>query len=100
YIAHDKSAIYDPSITLDELDPRHQHWRDVSRRDAYLGDITYGQNSDTGFGSLSDNMVMDRDQTVQRELHYGIVDEADSILIDEARNPLLISSAAAGRYTL
>jgi len=74
YIAHDKSAVYDPSITLDELDPRHQHWRDVSRRDAYLADITYGQNSEFGFDYLRDNMVMDLDQTVQRELHYGIVD--------------------------
>ena len=94
YIAHDKSAMYDPSITLDELDPRHQHWRDVSRRDAYLADITYGQNSEFGFDYLRDNMVMDLDQTVQRELHYGIVDEADSILIDEARTPLIISSQA------
>jgi preprotein translocase subunit SecA len=94
YIAHDKSALYDPSITLDELDPRHQHWRDVSRRDAYLADITYGQNSEFGFDYLRDNMVMDLDQTVQRELHYGIVDEADSILIDEARTPLIISSQA------
>ncbi|HEX6062381.1 MAG TPA: preprotein translocase subunit SecA, partial [Candidatus Limnocylindria bacterium] len=94
YIAHDKSAIYDPSIVLDELDPRHQHWRDVSRRDAYFADITYGQNSEFGFDYLRDNMVMDLDQTVQRELHYGIVDEADSILIDEARTPLIISSQA------
>jgi preprotein translocase subunit SecA len=94
YIAHDKSAIYDPSITLEELDPRHQHWRDVSRRDAYLADITYGQNSEFGFDYLRDNMVMDLADTVQRELHYGIVDEADSILIDEARTPLIISSQA------
>src|SRR5207253_8273417 len=94
YIAHDKSAMYDPSITLEELDPRHQHWRDVSRRDAYLADITYGQNSEFGFDYLRDNMVMDLAETVQRELHYGIVDEADSILIDEARTPLIISSQA------
>jgi preprotein translocase subunit SecA len=94
YIGHDKSAIYDPSVTLEELDPRHQHWRDVSRRDAYLADITYGQNSEFGFDYLRDNMVMDLADTVQRELHYGIVDEADSILIDEARTPLIISSQA------
>ena len=94
YIAHDKSAIYDPSITLEEVDWRHQHWRDVSRRDAYLADITYGQNSEFGFDYLRDNMVMDLADTVQRELHYGIVDEADSILIDEARTPLIISSMA------
>jgi preprotein translocase subunit SecA len=94
YIAHDKSAMYDPSITLEELDPRHQHWRDVSRREAYLADITYGQNSEFGFDYLRDNMVMDLADTVQRDLHYGIVDEADSILIDEARTPLIISSMA------
>jgi preprotein translocase subunit SecA len=94
FIAHEKSALYDPSITLEEVDWRHQHWRDVSRRDAYLADVTYGQNSEFGFDYLRDNMVMDLADTVQRELHYGIVDEADSILIDEARTPLIISSQA------
>src|SRR5437899_12920200 len=94
YIAHDKSAIYDPSITLEEVDWRHQHWRDVSRREAYLADITYGQNSEFGLDYLHDNMVMDLADTVQRELHYGIVDEADSIPIDEARTPLLTRSMA------
>ena len=94
YIAHDRSAIYDPGVTLDEIDWRHQHWRAVSRRDAYLADITYGQNSEFGFDYLRDNMVMDLVDTVQRELHYAIVDEADSILIDEARTPLIISSQA------
>ena len=94
FISHDKSAVYDPEVTLEELDPRHQHWRQVSRRDAYLADITYGQNSEFGFDYLRDNMVMDLAETVQRELHFGIVDEADSILIDEARTPLIISSQA------
>ena len=94
YIAHDKSAIYDPTVTLEEVDPRHQHWRPVHRREAYLADITYGQNSEFGFDYLRDNMVMDLADAVQRELHYGIVDEADSILIDEARTPLIISSQA------
>jgi preprotein translocase subunit SecA len=94
YIAHDKSAVFDPEVILDELDPRHQHWRAVSRRDAYLADITYGQNSEFGFDYLRDNMVMDLAEAVQRELHFGIVDEADSILIDEARTPLIISSQA------
>ena len=94
YIAHDKSAIYDPTVTLEEVDPRHQHWRPVTRREAYLADITYGQNSEFGFDYLRDNMVMDLADAVQRELHYGIVDEADSILIDEARTPLIISSQA------
>ena len=94
YIAHDKSAVYDPSVTLAELDWRHQHWRDVTRAEAYRADITYGQNSEFGFDYLRDNMVMDTGERVQRELHYGIVDEADSILIDEARTPLIISSQA------
>ena len=94
YIAHDKSAVYDPSVTLAEVDWRHQHWRDVSRAEAYRADITYGQNSEFGFDYLRDNMVMDIGERVQRELHYAIVDEVDSILIDEARTPLIISAPA------
>ncbi len=94
YIAHDRSAVHDPAVTLEEIDWRHQHWRPVTRREAYLADITYGQNSEFGFDYLRDNMVVDLSETVQRELHYGIVDEADSILIDEARTPLIISSQA------
>jgi preprotein translocase subunit SecA len=94
YIAHEKSAVYDPAVTLEALDPRHQHWRDVTRRDAYLADITYGQNSEFGFDYLRDNMVDDLQNVVQRGLNYAIVDEADSILIDEARTPLIISSPA------
>jgi preprotein translocase subunit SecA len=94
YIAHDKSAIYDPTVELEAVDWRHRHWRDVTRREAYLADITYGQNSEFGFDYLRDNMVMDLTDQVQRGLFYGIVDEADSILIDEARTPLIISSPA------
>jgi len=94
YIAHDKSAVYDPAIELEAVDPRHRHWRDVTRRDAYLADITYGQNSEFGFDYLRDNMIDDLANVVQRELYYAIVDEADSILIDEARTPLIISSPA------
>jgi preprotein translocase subunit SecA len=94
YIAHEKSAVYDPAVVIETLDPRHQHWRDVTRRDAYLADITYGQNSEFGFDYLRDNMVDDLTSVVQRELNYAIVDEADSIHIDEARTPLIISSPA------
>src|SRR5882672_7604451 len=94
YIAHEKSAVYDPAVELEALDPRHRHWRDVTRRDAYLADITYGQNSEFGFDYLRDNMVDDLVNVVQRELNFAIVDEADSILIDEARTPLIISSPA------
>ena len=94
YIAHEKSAVYDPAVELEAVDWRHKRWRDVTRRDAYLADVTYGQNSEFGFDYLRDNMVDDLTNVVQRELFYAIVDEADSILIDEARTPLIISSPA------
>ncbi|MGH7559916.1 MAG: preprotein translocase subunit SecA [Gemmatimonadales bacterium] len=63
----------------------------ASRRDAYLCDITYGTNNEFGFDYLRDNMVFGLEQRVQREHAYAIVDEVDSILIDEARTPLIIS---------
>ncbi len=91
YIAHEKSAIYDPAVELEAVDPRHRHWRDITRREAYLADITYGQNSEFGFDYLRDNMAVDLAQCVQRGLNFAIVDEVDSILIDEARTPLIIS---------
>ncbi|MBR2071804.1 MAG: preprotein translocase subunit SecA [Phascolarctobacterium sp.] len=61
------------------------------RRAAYMADVTYGTNNEFGFDYLRDNMVVNVDQMVQRELNYCIVDEVDSILIDEARTPLIIS---------
>ncbi|NMB46138.1 MAG: preprotein translocase subunit SecA [Firmicutes bacterium] len=61
------------------------------RREAYNADVTYGTNNEFGFDYLRDNMVLYADQMVQRPLHYAIVDEVDSILIDEARTPLIIS---------
>jgi len=66
--------------------------RPVSRKEAYLADITYGTNNEFGFDYLRDNMVYDLAQQVQRGFHYAIVDEVDSILIDEARTPLIISA--------
>jgi preprotein translocase subunit SecA len=63
------------------------------RRRAYNCDITYGTNNEFGFDYLRDNMVIYKEDMVQRELHYAIVDEVDSILIDEARTPLIISGA-------
>ena len=63
----------------------------AERKAAYQADITYGTNNEFGFDYLRDNMVVDKDQMVQRELNYCIVDEVDSILIDEARTPLIIS---------
>jgi len=64
---------------------------DLDRQNAYRADITYGTNNEFGFDYLRDNMKFSLDECVQRELHYGIVDEVDSILIDEARTPLIIS---------
>ena len=64
------------------------------RRKAYAADITYGTNNEFGFDYLRDNMVLYKEQLVQRELNYAIVDEIDSILIDEARTPLIISGRA------
>jgi len=66
--------------------------RPCSRKEAYLADITYGTNNEFGFDYLRDNMVYDLSQQVQRDFHYVIVDEVDSILIDEARTPLIISA--------
>ena len=64
------------------------------RREAYASDITYGTNNEFGFDYLRDNMVIAPEQMVQRDLYYAIVDEVDSILIDEARTPLIISGQA------
>ncbi len=84
------SFMYDPEYQAD--DDRYQHLRPITRREAYLADITYGTNNEFGFDYLRDNMVYDVRQMVQRELHYAIIDEVDSILIDEARTPLIISA--------
>ena len=71
--------------------------RSCSRKEAYQADITYGTNNEFGFDYLRDNMVQELDQMVMREgseMHYAIIDEVDSILIDEARTPLIISAPA------
>jgi len=67
--------------------------RGPDRREIYQMDITYGTNSEFGFDYLRDNMVVNFDDMVQREQHYAIVDEVDSVLIDEARTPLIISGS-------
>ncbi|HHT56587.1 preprotein translocase subunit SecA [Herbinix luporum] len=64
------------------------------RREAYACDITYGTNNEFGFDYLRDNMVIYKEQLVQRDLHYAIIDEVDSVLIDEARTPLIISGSS------
>ena len=67
---------------------------DKARKDAYSADITYGTNNEFGFDYLRDNMKFSKDQLVQSKFDYAIIDEVDSILIDEARTPLIISGAA------
>ena len=66
----------------------------AERKEAYAADITYGTNNEFGFDYLRDNMALRPEQMVQRKLHYAIIDEVDSILIDEARTPLIISGQA------
>ena len=73
----------------------YEHLVPVSRGDAYLADVVYGTNNEFGFDYLRDNMATLLDGRVQRSRHYAIVDEADSVLIDEARTPLIISGPAA-----
>jgi|MEHZ01.4.fsa_nt_MEHZ011100959.1_7 preprotein translocase subunit SecA len=74
--------------------PNFQWLRDCARQEAYLADITYGTNNEYGFDYLRDNMVLRRENRTQRGLAFAIIDEVDSILIDEARTPLVISGMA------
>ncbi len=94
-IDHDLSVIYEPEFTdPDATDDRLAHLKKVSRRQAYAADILYATNNELGFDYLRDNMVQDLKDMVQRPLSFAIVDEVDSILIDEARTPLIISAPA------
>jgi preprotein translocase subunit SecA len=94
-IIPDESFVYDPTYeNKNHFDKRMQHLRPATRQEAYAADITYGTNNEFGFDYLRDNMVREVDQLRQRDLHYAIVDEVDSILIDEARTPLIISAPA------
>ena len=70
------------------------------KKKAYEADITYGTNNEFGFDYLRDNMIFSKEERVQRKLHYGLVDEVDSILIDEARTPLIISGQAEDNVDL
>jgi preprotein translocase subunit SecA len=88
-IQHESSFLFDPSYHSE--DSRLQHLRPIERKDAYRTDITYGTNNEFGFDYLRDNMRYNINDYVQRELNFAIVDEVDSILIDEARTPLIIS---------
>ncbi len=102
-IQHEASFLYDPSYQpeaeeIEKLEGETQglvmdvkHMRSVPRREAYAADLTYGTNNEFGFDYLRDNMAQNETQLVQRDLFFVIVDEVDSILIDEARTPLIIS---------
>ncbi|MBU1164056.1 preprotein translocase subunit SecA [Patescibacteria group bacterium] len=106
-IQHESAFLYDPAYQTpkeegSEQDKErdktgafkivHEFLRPVERKEAYVADITYGTNNEYGFDFLRDNMVQTKEQMVQRDLHYCIIDEIDSILIDEARTPLIISA--------
>ncbi len=94
-IIADASFLYDPEyINEEHADERMQHLKPCTRKQAYAADITYGTNNEFGFDYLRDNMVNEVDFLRQRELNFAIVDEVDSILIDEARTPLIISAPA------
>ena len=94
-IVADESYIYDKDYSNDNFtDPRMKALKPCTRKEAYMADITYGTNNEFGFDYLRDNMVNDAELLRQRELNFAIVDEVDSILIDEARTPLIISSPA------
>ncbi|MBX4181445.1 preprotein translocase subunit SecA, partial [Candidatus Parcubacteria bacterium] len=107
---HAESFLYDASHTEKDKERDetgsfkvvHEFLRPVSKQEAYRADITYGTNNEFGFDYLRDNLLYDRDKLAQRGYHYAIVDEIDSILIDEARTPLIISGntgAAGDLYT-
>ena len=94
-IINEASFIYDAEYeNEDHDDPRFKHLKPATRKEAYLCDVTYGTNNEFGFDYLRDNMVKDPEYLRQRELNFAIVDEVDSILIDEARTPLIISAPA------
>ena len=95
-IINEASFVYDKEYDNEHHDdPRMRKLRPVTRKEAYAADITYGTNNEFGFDYLRDNMVNDVALLRQRELNFAIVDEVDSILIDEARTPLIISAPAA-----
>ena len=94
-IINDASFIYDAEYeNEDHDDERFRHLKPCTRKEAYAADITYGTNNEFGFDYLRDNMTSEVQYLRQRELNFAIVDEVDSILIDEARTPLIISAPA------
>ena len=110
-LIHDGAFAYDPEWKMSEeerkkadeerdikgsFEIKEDFLRPISRREAYAADITYGTNHEFGFDYLRDNLAQDKSLQVQRGLNYAIIDEVDSILIDEARTPLIISSPDRG----
>ena len=112
-LTHESAYLYDPEFTTQQIADRkaqsvddkdkerdvlgafkvfQEFLRPVSRKEAYLADITYGTNNEFGFDYLRDNLSYDLTQQVQRAHYYAIIDEVDSILIDEARTPLIIAA--------
>jgi len=88
-LQHDTAYVYEPEAVTEAVG--REHLRAVPRREAYRADITYGTNNEFGFDYLRDNMAQSAELRTQRGRHFAIVDEADSVLIDEARTPLIIS---------
>jgi len=93
------SYVFDPDYEAD-VGQGFRHLRPATRRETYAADITYGTNNEYGFDYLRDNMAFTPEQRVQRDPFYAIVDEVDSILIDEARTPLIISGPSEGNTDL
>jgi preprotein translocase subunit SecA len=93
-IQHEHSYRFMPQVMSDgvEVTVEMQNLQEIGRKEAYECDITYGTNNEFGFDYLRDNMAVANGQIVQRELNFAVVDEIDSILIDEARTPLIISA--------
>lgn len=92
-IIHDQSFIFDEDYVDEKADDwRLRHLKPVNRKEAYAADITYGINSEFGFDYLRDNMARSQEDLSQRGFHFAIVDEVDSVLIDEARTPHIISA--------
>src|SRR5205814_10101017 len=90
-IIHDQSFLYDSTtVNSNATDFRLIHLREINRQQAYAADVVYGINSEFGFDYLRDNMAQDIHHIVHRGHYYGIVDEVDSVLIDEARTPHII----------
>jgi len=106
-IQHEGGLMYDPAfkhpesealsedqICVESFAVKEDYLRPCSRKEAYLADVTYGTNNQFGFDYLRDNMIPEKSAAVMRGLHFAVVDEIDSILIDEARTPLIISAPA------